>query len=167
MKKHNNELEIDEDITLEQRTWTFQRISWVILLLIILAALLGFTGRGGLPGINKLTASSASQSIKLEYDRFLRNEVTEELQVELQNLHNPTTSISFSKDFYEKLRVEQVVPEPEQVQATAENITYTFNTSQPESQIVFYTKPIKAGMVHITVSGPGNEKVTMSQFVYP
>lgn len=167
MKRHNNELEIDEDVAFEHKTWTFQRVSWVVLLLIIIAALLGFTGRGGLPGINTMKEASASQNIELEYNRFLRNQVSEELKVHLKGIQSTSTAIAFSKDFYDKLRVEQVVPEPAQVQVGAKSITYTFDTPHPESHIIFYTKPMKTGMLDVTVQGPENEAVAISQYVYP
>ena len=48
MKKHNQELEIDEDIALENKSWTAERVAWVLMGLLLLAVLLGFTGNGGL-----------------------------------------------------------------------------------------------------------------------
>ncbi|MBC5775144.1 hypothetical protein H8S95_13785 [Pontibacter sp. KCTC 32443] len=167
MKKHNNELEIDEDMALERRTWIIQRFSWVIMLLILIAALLGFTGRGGAPGINKMKAATASQSMEIEYERFLRNEVSGEMKVNLVNIPSANPSVFFSKEFYENIRVEQVVPEPETVQVGPEGITYTFQVSQPESHIMFYTKPMHTGTLNIVVRGPNNDTVTLSQFVYP
>ncbi|NEM98583.1 hypothetical protein [Pontibacter burrus] len=167
MKKHNNELEIDEDMQLEHRTWVIQRISWVILFLILVAALLGFTGRGGVKGINKITRSTPSQSMEVEYDRFLRDEVEGEMKISLKNLKSTSPTIFFSKPFYDKIRVEEIVPEPEHIEIDQEGITYTFRTAKPESIILFYTKPMHVGNIQVITRGPDNETISMSHFVYP
>ncbi|MBB6611154.1 hypothetical protein H7F15_08910 [Pontibacter sp. Tf4] len=167
MRKHNGELEIDEDLKMERRTWTVQRVSWVILILIVIAALLGFTGRGGVKGINKLTKSTASQAMEVEYDRFLRDEVEGEMKITLHNLKSANPTLFFSKEFYDKVRVEEIVPEPEHTEISPDGITYTFRATKPEFIILFYTKPLHIGPLQITAKGPDNEAVTMSQFVYP
>jgi hypothetical protein len=167
MKKHNGELEIDEDLEMDHRTWTVQRISWVILLLIVIAALLGFTGRGGVKGINKTTKNTASQTMEVEYDRFLRDEVEGEMKISLQNLKTTSPSLFFSKEFYDKVRVEEIVPEPEHVEISQDGITYTFRATKPEFIILYYTKPLHIGSLQVVAKGPDNETVTISQFVYP
>jgi hypothetical protein len=167
MKKHNGELEIDEDLKLEHRTWTVQRVSWWLMLFIVLAALLGFTGRGGLPGISTIKTASASQTIEVEYQHFLRSKTEDELNVKLTKLTTTSPTLSFSKDFVEKVQVEQIVPEPETVQTGPDGITYTFSTTQSESHIVFYTVPLKPGNLHITMRGPDNATLSFSQFVFP
>ncbi|NDK56233.1 hypothetical protein [Pontibacter fetidus] len=167
MNKHNGELEIDEDAPFEKRFWTVQRIGWLIMLLVILAAMFGFTGRGGLSGINKIKKASQSQSLVLEYDRFQRYQVSDKLTVKLQQLQTTAPTITFSKVFYEKIRVEQVVPQPEKVEINANEITYTFSISQPSGDVIFYTKPMHAGSLEVMVKGPNNERVPISMFVYP
>lgn len=167
MKRHNQELEIDEDLKLERRTWVIQRISWIIMFLILIAALLGFTGRGGLEGINKMKATSALQSMEIEYERYLRNEVSSEMKVNLRNVNSSNPSIFFSKEFYENIRVEQIVPEPEMVQVGPTGITYTFQANHPESHIMLYIKPMHIGSLNITARGPNNDALRFSLFVYP
>lgn len=167
MKKHNHELEIDEHPKLEKKSWTAQRVGWFLMFLVIVAALLGFTGRGGLAGLNHINKSTSSQSLQLEYNKFQRDQVTDELKIKLQQLQTPSSTITFSKAFYEKMRVVQVVPEPDNVEINANEIKYTFNISQPEGSIIFYTKPMHVGSLYITVKGPDQEPVPVSMFVYP
>jgi hypothetical protein len=167
MKKHNGELEIDEDLKMLHRTWTVQRVSWVILLLIIIAALLGFTGRGGVGGINKITKSTASQSMEVEYERFLRDEVEGEMKISLNNLKSTSPTLFFSKEFYDKVRVEEIVPEPEHIEIGPDGIMYTFRATKPEFIILYYTKPLHVGPLQVTTTGPDQEAITISQFVYP
>ncbi len=163
MKKHNQELDIDEDLVLERRTWAFERTGWLFMLLFVLAALLGFTGRGGIATINDQTAGSKAAGIEVKYERFLRREAPANLQVRLYGQEN---QVRFSKEFYEKVRVEQVVPEPELVHVTDESIIYTFEKEAEQALLAFYLKPQKSGSLHITIAN-SNTQLNLSQFVYP
>jgi hypothetical protein len=167
MKKHKGELEIDEDIELERTNWVVQRIAWVLMALVVLAALLGFTGSGGIKGITQFTAGSQADGLELAYDRFLRRHNPSEIQVTLYPMRDASfQELHFNKDFQEKLHVEQVIPEPAEVYSHAQGITYSFKGTDSPSTIIFYIKPKHIGSLdlHITGSWP---KVAFSQFVYP
>jgi hypothetical protein len=165
VKKHNRELEIDEDIALERKNWILQRIAWVLMALLVLAALLGFTGDGGLTGISKRTAGSKADGLEIDYERFLRYKAPTELLVTFYAAAGPSRhELHFSKGFYEKIQVEQVIPEPLEVYTHEQGITYRF--SDNVSSVTFYLKPKRIGSITHTVSagGPG---ISFSQFVYP
>ena len=40
------DLEIDQDLRFQKREWAFERASWVVMALVVLAGLLGLLGRG-------------------------------------------------------------------------------------------------------------------------
>lgn len=167
MKKHNQELEIDEDIKLESRNWAVERVAWVLMALVVLAALLGFTGNGGLKGINQMTAGSQAQGITVEYERYLRRKAPSELKVTLYAAAiSPEKELQFSKEFYEKVQVEQVVPEPSKVYTHEQGITYTFSEAGATTSILFYLKPKQMGNLELSLKADGRS-LTISQFVYP
>ncbi|MFD2245187.1 hypothetical protein [Pontibacter ruber] len=159
-------LEIQEDINLASKTWTLQRIGWVVMLLIVISAVLGFTGGGGVAGINNMKVGGEAEGMQLEYERFLRWEAPAEFKVTLFDVQAPEQQLRFSKDFYEKLQVEQVVPEPKEVQVGKDYITYTFNSEGDEARMIFYLKPQQPGQLQVAVDN-GRKKITLSQFVYP
>ena len=167
MKKHNQELEIDEDIVIENRTWTAERVAWVLMGILLLAVLLGFTGNGGLTGINKRMVGSQSTGIAVEYDRFLRREAPAEIRVTLfATSSEAARELQFSRDFFEKVQVDQVVPEPAQVTTHESGITYKFAGTSPTMPITFYLQPKYMGSQEIRVQADGRS-VSFSQFVYP
>lgn len=168
MRKHNQELEIEEDIQLERRNWAAERIGWLVMTVLVLAALLGFSGgNGGVKGINQQTAGSPSEGIEIEYDRFLRRQAPAELKVTLYAT-NPGAdrALHFSKDFYERVHVEQVVPEPTEVYTHEQGITYTFAGAGSTTPILFYLEPKHMGSQEIRLRA-GDKSLSFSQFVYP
>ncbi len=167
MKRHNNELEIDEDISFERSTWKIQRVGWVIMLLIVLSAILGFTGRGGLLNVNKQTVTSTDGTMEIEYERFQRREASSELKITLKNISTPSPTIFFSTDFYTKQRIDKIIPEPEKVEAGADGIVYTFAVDAPNTQLIFHTKSTTFGQIQYSVQRPGSSAETIKHFVYP
>jgi hypothetical protein len=166
MKSKYQGLEIEEDIQMASKSWTFQRIGWVLMLLLVIAAVLGFTGGGGLPGISTGKAGGEAAGMELVYERYLRWEAPAALKITLFDAQAPEQRLRFSKDFYEKLQVEQVVPEPKEVRIGKEHITYTFNSEGGKAHLIFYLKPQHPGQMEIAVDN-GNKKITISQIVYP
>jgi hypothetical protein len=167
MKKHNQELEIDEDIVIENRSWTAERVAWVLMAILLLAVLLGFSGNGGLKGINKRIAGSQATGIEVEYDRYLRREAPTEIKVTLYAPAAETAKeLQFSNDFYDKVQVEQVIPEPTEVSTHENGITYKFAGTATIMPITFYLQPKHMGTQEIQVQA-GERSVSFSQFVYP
>ncbi|WP_242928332.1 hypothetical protein [Pontibacter vulgaris] len=161
MKKHNQELDIDEDLALEHKSLILERIGWILMLLFVVAAALGFTGRGGI--INDKTEGSTAAGIEVAYERFLRRDAPSTLKI---TLHEPSSQVRFSKAFYEKVRIEEVVPEPKQVQVTHESILYTFEGAPVNASLLFYLKPQKAGSLQYMVDN-GKHQLSISQYIYP
>jgi hypothetical protein len=128
--------------------------------------LLGFTGRGGIPGINKRTAVSSTKELKVEYEHFLRKSNPSEIKVSLETADSAQVQLRFSKDFYKQVRVEQVVPVPQEVFVDDEGITYQFERKSRQMNFVFYLKPNKVSTLNIDLSSEGNN-VSFSQIVYP
>lgn len=45
-QRQNHQLEVGEDVKFQNRWWVFERIAWVFMALLLLAALLGLLGPG-------------------------------------------------------------------------------------------------------------------------
>ncbi len=163
MKKHRGELDIDEDIQLESTNWKVQRVAWVLMAIFVLAALLGFTGDGSLNNLNTKTAKA--DGLELEYERFMRRDAPAEIKLKFP-AQQQELSLQFSKDFYEKLHVEQVVPEPTEVFTHEQGITYRFATSPTPTSATFYLKPKGIGSMHLEVSTE-TSRLSVSQFIHP
>jgi hypothetical protein len=163
MKKHRGELDIDEDIQLESTNWKVQRVAWVLMALFVLAALLGFTGDGSLNNLNTKTAKA--EGLELEYERFMRRDAPAEIKLKIP-VRQDELSLQFGKDFYEKLQVEQVIPDPTEVYTHEQGITYRFAATQAPNSVTFYFKPKGIGRMHLQVSTESG-RLSVSQFIHP
>jgi hypothetical protein len=76
------DLEVNEDLTFQRRSWVMQRVGWVVMTLVMLAALVGlFGGAGALGG--EAQASSEDAAVSVSYERFLRFMKPTTLQIQL------------------------------------------------------------------------------------
>jgi hypothetical protein len=167
VKKHRGELEIDEDIQLESTNWKVQRVAWVIMALVIIAALLGFTGDGGIGNLQSLKAGDSAEGLEVEYERFLRRSAPAEIKVKLApSTSDSLTDLHLSKDFYEKLQIDKVVPEPSEVYTHERGITYRFTTANEPFAVTFYLTPKGMGSLPLHFS-TNERKVAITQFIYP
>src|SRR6185503_10274526 len=65
------DLELNQDLDLQRKTWTVQRIGWGGMALIVVAALAGVFGSGPL---TRTEVTDNPQTFRLLYDRFGRYE---------------------------------------------------------------------------------------------
>lgn len=167
MKKHKGELEIDEDIQLESTNWKIQRVAWVVMALVVFAALLGFTGNGGIGNLQHLKAGDSAEGLEVAYERFLRRGAPAEIKVKLAPSSGDShTELRLNKAFYEELLVERIVPEPSEQYTNEQGITYRFaSTNQPFS-VIFYVKPDGMGSLPLHFS-TSKKEVTITPFIYP
>jgi len=71
-------LEIVQDMTFQRRAWVVQRIAWVVMLLIVVAAVLGLFATGPLSGT---TAKTDDGVLTIEYGRFARHDAQTDLLI--------------------------------------------------------------------------------------
>ncbi|SIQ89089.1 hypothetical protein [Pontibacter lucknowensis] len=167
MRKHRGELDIDEDIQLESTNWKVQRVAWVVMSIFVLAALLGFTGDGGIGNLQSLKAGDSAEGLEVEYERFIRRSAPAEIKVKLHaSTSDSLTDLHLSKDFYEQLKIDKVVPEPAEVYTTVQGITYRFATARQPFSVTFYLTPKGMGSLPLHFS-TAEKQVAITQFIHP
>jgi len=67
--KRIGDLDINQDLAFQRRSWSLQRIGWGLIALVLIAALLGLFGHGPL---SEATTDDPSLPIRLAYERFGR-----------------------------------------------------------------------------------------------
>jgi hypothetical protein len=162
------DLEVDQDLAFQQRSWTVQRIGWIIMPLLVLAALLGLLGPGPL---SSATVGSEAGPLWLEYDRFGHWERPTNLQLHLgaNVAAQGLARIWLDSAYVEKMQIEQVTPQPESVELAANRLIYTFQVAEPGQPtfITFHLKPEKFGPNRGEVGLVEGSSLQFSQFIYP
>jgi hypothetical protein len=162
------DLEVNQDPEYQRRTWIVQRVGWVLMCLIVLAALLGLTGRGPL---STATAGLPDGPLRVEYQRFDRHRAPSEFQILLPASEAPNGQVRvwIDRGYLSGVEIQTIVPEPESVEIGEDRVTYSFNVNRAGP-------PVRLGF-RVTYDGFGpkrggigledGEPVTFGQFIYP
>lgn len=147
-------LQLEEPRAFQKRFWIAERVAWIIFALIIVLALLGFTGAGGPFSRASVEVAGAS----LDYPRVSRWQTSDELRVTLP----PGTEerrVSFAQAFYDSFQIEGIEPPPESQKSTAEGVEMTFAAdADADASIVIYVRPLHPGFPSFTVGLNGNDQ---------
>ncbi|HET6380028.1 MAG TPA: hypothetical protein VFH63_03215 [candidate division Zixibacteria bacterium] len=161
------ELEIDHDLAFQRREWIMERIGWTAMLVIAVAGLLGLFGTGLLSAAE----AQGEGNLLLRYGRFERFNAPAELAFTVPaEAASPdgTFGISISRDYLAAVQVEAITPEPADVAADGDWLTYTFASSTPGSiTVVFHLEHDAIGPRQLLVRLGDGEPMAIGQFVYP
>lgn len=152
-------IELDEKIDYHIKGWKIQRVSWVIIIALMLAAALGVFGEGA---VSKRSVDLGNAQVR--YDRFFRYEAEMMLQFMISESAD-SSLISFSQDYIKNFRIEQIVPEPKENYIQSGKVYYVFSGRAPMN-IAFYMVPEKPGSLHGEVA-VNDARFDLSQFIYP
>ena len=162
------DLEINQDLNFEKRSWKVERVAWVVAALILVAALLGFLGPGLL---GKATAASPDKSISLDYYRMERFQAPAEwrLQIDGKLAKQGELRLWVHRRFLEVIGNLQIAPEPESVEIQDERFVYAFKAvkAPPIIKIFFRFEPNKIGKTPAHVGVVDGPAVEFSQFYLP
>ena len=171
--KRVGEIEVDEDPDFLTRSWGVQRIGWIVMVLIVIAALLGLFGRGPLA---RATAGNAGDPLRLEYERFTRHSSPATLQVHLapgvtdeQEGGGGTARVWLDREYMQDIAIESISPEPQSMEAGKEGIVYVFRIAKADqfTRVTFHIQPKGYGLRSGRIGLAGREPLRFRQFIFP
>ncbi|MBK5647525.1 MAG: hypothetical protein I4N51_10885 [Acinetobacter sp.] len=158
------DLELEQDLQYQQRSWVFQRIGWAAMSVIALAAGLGLTGEGWL---SQAKVRQPGNPLWLEYERFGRFQSPEKLRIHIDKaLPTNQIRIGISRKYLEGVQIQQVTPEPDSIELSSNRLIYSFKGTTPTA-ITFYIQPDKMGFSSGSVGLEGAQLLEFQQFIYP
>ena len=122
-------LEIDQDIEFQRRSWRVQRIGWIAMVILVGLGLVGGLGSGPLsrqvlvvPGV-----------LHLDYKRLTRYQSPEKLIVRLQSaaISGREVGLWIDREYLDASKVETVTPPPIHVESSADRLVYFFRLARP------------------------------------
>ena len=161
-------IDINQDMEYQWREWRVQRIAWVFFIAILLAALLGLLGQGPL-SVARTGAPDAG--LALEFERIDRARAPTGMTVTLApNIaQSGSARLAVSREFVDRISIDEIVPEPESVETGRDAVTYTFDVkdaSQPAA-IRFDFQHKFAGLMRGAVQMEGGPALPFEMFVWP
>jgi hypothetical protein len=160
------DIEIEQDLDLERKEWTVERIGWLVMILVIIAALVGLLGSGPFS-----VGTARVSGLEVEYRRVERKHAPTTLTVRLGEGTASSDEVRFwvSRGFLDSVRMEQVTPDPEAVISGEDRDTYVFKVSQAggPGRVVFHYQPDGVGSRATKMGVEGAAEVALTTFVFP
>ena len=162
-------LQIAQNLEYQRRAWRRQRVEWVLLALLLVAALLGLFGAGLL---STVAAGDRNAPLWLEYDRFGHAQAESNrllFHVAPAAASRAQVRLWLSRAYMERVRVHRVEPEPVAVEAAADRYTYVFAAPdlRAPTTVTFRFEPDEPGRLHGEAGLDGGPAFEFSQFIYP
>lgn len=117
-------LAVADDRDWQERFWTVQRIGWLMMALLVVAALAGATGKGGPLASATITTDGGI----IDYPRISRWQSSEDVIVRLAPSASGDVELLVSPAFSKVFSIDSILPEPSSSQATAAGHLFTFAT---------------------------------------
>ena len=166
--KRVGDLEVGQDLNFQRRSWTLERAGWVVMILLLIAALLGLLGPGPL---SSATAGDPDSALWVEYNRFERYHAPTTLRahIGLGAARGGKVRLWLSRGFVESTEIHHIYPDPEVVEAGTDRFTYVFAAPDESKPVVityqFESQKYWGQAARIGLdAGP---ELEFSQFIYP
>lgn len=164
----DHDIQLGKDPQFERHWWRVQRISWVLMGLFVLAALLGAFGQGWLGSAKQ---RSAAEEAEVAYERFPRLGTPFRIQIHLEQplaTASDELELAFGTTYLDCFDIEVASPVPLRSSTSGDQVIYVFSRapSSARSSITLRLMPIRIGRC----SGQleiGGATVDVRHFVYP
>jgi hypothetical protein len=150
---------IREDMAFQRTSWVVERAGWIVLALLLLAALAGLFGHGLLSKQN-----IGNGTLRIEYERFQRVTKVTPFIISLKSGGEPT--LTLGRRFQTGYEVVDVQPRPIRSSANANGLELQFASAGDDLRAVIWARPRSFGRMRFSVAS-GGEPLTVRAFIYP
>lgn len=166
-KKRVGDLEIEQDLAFQEKEWRVERAGWIVMALLVLAALAGLFGSGPLSKVEVRNGA-----LQVHHDRVLRNHAPTELNLYLTPTQIQDGMVSFwiDRETIDRFQVEQITPEPASTWLLPDRLVYEFETTEADQplQVRFYLKPKRTGLLRVRIGEDnGGSRLEFGQLILP
>jgi hypothetical protein len=161
------DLEQPENQRASSREWWTERIGWIAISIILIAALLGAFGPGPL---SHREATSDDGRLTVDYYRVQRYSAPAELRIRFEpDATAELVDLAFSQSFVDEIKLESITPSPTAVSLQGKRVVYSFRVADlgEHGHVVYRFEHESFGpLTGTVVLLPGSE-VPLSQFICP
>ena len=164
--KVNDELAVGSNLDFQRKWWRFEGILWLIIAVIVFAALLGAFGRGVLATAKR---EAPDGSIKVEYDRIARYSTPSVLTVEFGRgvVRENQVQLWLDSGVVKDMGMQRVVPQPVSSLLTEGGVLLTFSAGSLPARVQIMLEPTKPGLQKLAMRAPESEEVRLDVAVMP
>ncbi|MCM8748094.1 hypothetical protein NET02_02945 [Thermomicrobiaceae bacterium CFH 74404] len=162
------DLEIEEDLEFQRAMWRVQKIGWVVIGIIVVAALLGLFGNGPL---SRAVAGQAGLRFRVEYERFARYKAPMSMTIRIEPgvAQQGRVRVWVAREYLEAIAIQQIVPEPVEVLSQEDGTTYVIQVADPSkpASVTFDAQPDQFGLQTIRIQVQDGQPLRFRQLIYP
>lgn len=156
-------LQLDEHTKFQERFWVVERIAWIAFGLLLVAALLGFTGSGGPISRTVLAIEGGT----IDFPHVTRWEAADEIVVRFAP-GEAERSLTLSSEFAEAMQIEAIQPEPARSVAGPEGTVLVFETAAgAPADVTLHVTPLKSGLPTFEARIGDGAATSLSMLVLP
>jgi hypothetical protein len=166
MKEFDNRTyPIHEDMQFQQRTWRAERVGWIVMALLFVAALTGVFIHGP---VSRTTARSVDDSLAIDYQRFAHKTALTHFVVRVSPPLPDQVLVRLSPSFADMHDTDSVEPRPIRSSGGSYGLEFTFPRSAAGDLAVHIAaRPKRFGLMSLHVEVEGRGAVNVTQLVYP
>ncbi|MCL4298518.1 MAG: hypothetical protein KJ077_22465 [Anaerolineae bacterium] len=162
------DLEISQDLQFQEREWKAETVAWIIMALILIAALLGLLGPGPL---SRQIAGEPDSGLWIEYNRFVRFHAPETLRVHVRPADGSGSEVRLwlNRDFVNRAELKDIDPQPERVEAWPDRLVYIINLPQPRqaATLIVHFEANEFGPTPVNLGLEDGPELNFNQFYFP
>jgi hypothetical protein len=159
------DLDINQDLSVQERMWTIQRAGWAAMGFIVVLALAGLFGRGP---VSQVTVGGSQEGLQVEYERFGRYQSPTDIKMLVRPEREGLLSIWIDHSYLAQVEIQQIVPEPTTAALTDGGVRFEWHAATWEpARVTFYLLPHTRGRLSGAFRTSGNAGVRIRQFIYP
>jgi hypothetical protein len=133
--------ELEEDRPFQERFWNAQRVAWFILILIVIAALAGFSGQGG--PFARATVSGPAGMI--DYPRVTRWETSDEIRLTLGAGIERQAVVEIGPAFPDLFELEDIQPAPAESHAgpNGQRLVFHLDPAPARREVIMHVRAMR------------------------
>jgi hypothetical protein len=163
MDEELNTYPVREDMRFQNAAWVIERVTWVLLALVPLAALAGVFSHGPL---SERTAQAPDSAWSLEYERFQRVTVQSRFLARIPSATTDEIRLRLSPSFQLTYDIQSMQPEPMRSTATADGLELDFPPVEGELAVVIWATPRQFGSLDLRAETDGGA-IEIPVLIYP
>ena len=162
----NDELSVGADMRFQQRWWRFEKVVWVLFLLVILADLSGLLGRGPLAHAERFSPGGL---MRVEYEKIERMNAPSILTVHFAPgaVQEGKVRLWVSQALVQSLGAQRIIPQPSRSELSGDGLLYEFPVSGTPGSAQFALLPVAPGLYPLRLVAGTGDAVTMRVLVLP
>ena len=166
--KTSPSLELEQDIDAQRREWRFERAGWLLIVVLVVAALTGAFGDGPLA---RHVARSPVNGATVEYDRVVRSGTASTLTLMLgaSDATDTIADFAFDRRYLASMGVDRITPAPIESRASNEWVVYRIRraTAGQPAQVDIVVSPQGIGRRRLVIETFGFGTIELRQFILP